>query len=69
MKRFAHLLIIVSAGLVLASGLALANGPAGQWLQPAGMLSADIAPSPNDGKVDLLDFSLLAEDWRQSSAP
>jgi hypothetical protein len=37
---------------------------AGQWLQGAGIPSADIAPSPNgDGRVNFLDFALMAKDW------
>jgi len=36
----------------------------GQWLQPPGDPSADIAPLPNgDGIVDFLDFAILAQNW------
>jgi hypothetical protein len=33
-----------------------------QWLQPPGIFSADIVPSPDDGFVNFLDFAVLAED-------
>jgi alpha-tubulin suppressor-like RCC1 family protein len=37
---------------------------AGQWLQPPGIPSADIAPPPSgDGIVNFLDFAVLAENW------
>ena len=37
---------------------------ADQWLQPPGIPSADIAPSPNgDGIVNFLDFAVLAGHW------
>ncbi len=36
---------------------------ANQWLQPPGIPSADIAPSPVDGFVNFLDFAILAKDW------
>jgi hypothetical protein len=43
---------------------------AGQWLQPPGTPSADIAPSPNgDSIVDFLDFALLASHWLEGVAP
>jgi hypothetical protein len=35
----------------------------GQWLQSPGTPSADIAPWPHDGFVDLLDFAAMAENW------
>jgi hypothetical protein len=35
----------------------------GQWLQPPGILSADIAPEFGDGTVNGLDFDVLAHDW------
>ena len=35
-----------------------------QWLQAPGIPSADIAPPPDgDGKVNMLDFALMAENW------
>ncbi|HUS73320.1 MAG TPA: hypothetical protein VMY06_09670 [Sedimentisphaerales bacterium] len=40
-----------------------------QWLQPPGILSADIAPEPGDGIVNFLDFRILANDWLQSTIP
>jgi len=37
---------------------------AGQWLQPPGTPSADIAPEPDgDGTIDFLDFAAFAENW------
>ena len=40
-----------------------------QWLQPHGILSADIAPELGDGIVNLLDFAVLAHDWLQTTTP
>jgi len=43
---------------------------ASQWLQPPGVPSADIFPSPNgDGIVDLLDFAELARAWFEELGP
>ena len=39
------------------------NAVVNQWLQSPGAPSADIAPSPHDGKVDFLDFAAMAENW------
>ncbi len=40
---------------------------ASQWLQPPGTPSADIAPLPTvDGKINMLDFTALADNWRES---
>jgi len=35
----------------------------GQWLQPPGILSADIAPEFGDGIINGFDFDVLAHDW------
>jgi len=35
-----------------------------QWLDVPGTPSADIAPSPRDGVVNLIDFVRLAENWQ-----
>ena len=40
-----------------------------QWLQPPGILSADIAPELGDGIVNFLDFRILANDWLQTTIP
>jgi regulation of enolase protein 1 (concanavalin A-like superfamily) len=40
-----------------------------QWLQPPGILSADIYPEPGDGIVNGFDFAALANDWLQSTIP
>ncbi|HIJ52212.1 MAG TPA: polysaccharide deacetylase family protein [Planctomycetes bacterium] len=40
-----------------------------QWLQPPGILSADIAPELGDGIVNFLDFAVLAHDWLQTITP
>jgi hypothetical protein len=45
--------------------LVLAN----QWLQPPGIPSADLAPSPLDNFVNFLDFAVLANDWLSSITP
>ncbi len=42
---------------------------ADQWLQPPGILSADMAPEPGDGIVNFLDFAVLAEDWLETTTP
>jgi hypothetical protein len=42
---------------------------AGQWLQPPGILSADIAPEPGDGIVNGFDFVVFANDWLQTTSP
>jgi hypothetical protein len=34
-----------------------------QWLGTPGDPSADIAPTPPDGKINLLDFSRFAQEW------
>ena len=34
-----------------------------QWLQPPSVPSADLAPVPADGIVNLLDFAAFAENW------
>jgi hypothetical protein len=35
-----------------------------QWLQPPGLPSADIAPSPSgDGIVNFQDFAVMAANW------
>ena len=39
----------------------------GQWLQPPGILSADIAPEPGDGKVNGFDYAVLAQDWLETT--
>ena len=36
---------------------------AGQWLQPPGVPSADIAPLGGDEIVDMNDLGLLADSW------
>jgi hypothetical protein len=36
---------------------------AGQWLQPPGTPSADIAPTPADGIVNFFDYAVFAEHW------
>jgi len=41
---------------------------ADQWLQPPGIPSADIAPSPVDGIVNYLDLAVLVENWLESPA-
>ena len=34
-----------------------------QWQHPTGEPSADIAPDPIDGKVDIQDMAAIAENW------
>lgn len=36
---------------------------AAQWLQPAGVPSADVAPAIRDDLVDALDLAVFAEEW------
>ena len=40
---------------------------ANQWLSAPGTPSADIAPSPLDGIVNLIDFAKLAEHWLEGT--
>jgi hypothetical protein len=40
-----------------------------QWLQPPGVPSADIAPTPADGLVNFLDYAVLAEHWLEGTSP
>jgi hypothetical protein len=42
---------------------------ADQWLQPPGILSADMAPEPGDGTVNFLDFAVFAENWLETTVP
>lgn len=41
----------------------------GQWLQPPGVLSADIAPEIEDGIVNFLDFAAFTKEWLQCPNP
>lgn len=38
------------------------------WMQglPTNMLKLDLAPEPRDGRIDLQDFSVVAQDWLKS---
>ena len=43
---------------------------AGQWFQPPGSPSADIAPdNGGDGVVDMLDLAVLAQYWLWPQLP